>query len=73
MFYLDFWYFFFYFSHEIKLYMKSAREVRMTLKTFFWKVATSVIISYRVVIGLSRENRSWKQVKLLGNVVYTVV
>ena len=52
--------------------MKSAREVRMTLKTFFWKVATSVIISYRVVIGLSRENRSWKYVKLLGNVVYTL-
>ena len=39
MFHLDFWYFFFvFFSCEIKLYMKSARKAGMSLETFILRI-----------------------------------
>ena len=38
MFYLDFSYFFFVFFFEIKLYMKSARQVGMFLEAFILRI-----------------------------------
>ena len=38
MFSLDFWYFSMCFSYEIELYMKSARQVEMSLETFILRI-----------------------------------
>ena len=45
-----------------------------TAKRYFKvTIRAGVIVSYRVIIGLSRENRLSKYAMLLRNLVYTVV
>ena len=59
---------------EIPQYVQKIRRFFPSILTNLnVAISAGVIVSYHVIIGLSRENRLSKYVMLLGNVVYTVV